>query len=80
MMWMLLLLLWCGTCLLFLFFDDGFGMSEFPLVWQHFQEFILRSLGLVGHIGDDAVQVEAWAHLMRLAGCQKGAYKVTSYF
>ena len=31
-------------------------MSEFPLVWQHFQEFILKSLGLVGHVGDDDAQ------------------------
>ena len=58
---------------MFFFGDDGLWVFELPFVWQHFQQLTLRGLGLVWHVGDDAVEVHAGIHIMSLACCQQRA-------
>lgn len=57
---------------LLLFCQCTFRMLKFPFMWKQFQQFLMSSLFVIGHSGDDIIQIIPWVYIMCLTGGQQG--------
>ena len=46
-------------------------------MWKQFQQFLMSSLFVIGHSGDDIIQIIPWVYIMCLTGGQQGTVQKT---
>ena len=51
---------------LLLFCQCTFRMLQLPFMWKQFQQFLMSSLFVIGHSGDDIIQIIPWGYIMCL--------------
>ena len=47
-------------------------MLQLPFMWKQFQQFLMSSFFVIGHSGDDIIQIIPWVYIMCLTGGQQG--------
>lgn len=68
--YMLLLELVAGFCSQF--GQHTFWMLQLPLVWRQLYEFLMCGVLMIGHLGNDVIQVISRIHVVCLIGSQEG--------
>lgn len=66
---MLLLELVAGFCSQF--GQHTFWMLQLPLVWRQLYEFLMCGVLMIGHLGNDVIQVISRIYIVCLAGSQQ---------
>ena len=47
-------------------------MLHLPFMWKQFHQFLISSLFVIGHSGNDIIQIIPWGYIMCLTGGQQG--------